>query len=46
MLLTGHNHPFGRAAKDLGLDEKRALNWILKKEGGKVWTGFMRQDTG
>jgi len=25
--------------EDLGIDEKIILEWILGKQGGKVWTG-------
>jgi hypothetical protein len=28
-------------SKDLGLDGKIILEWILGKQGGRVWNGFM-----
>jgi hypothetical protein len=34
--LTGRDH-----SEDIGVDGKIILEWILAKEGGKVWTGFM-----
>jgi hypothetical protein len=34
--LKGQDH-----LEDLGIDEKLILEWILKKLGGKVWTGFI-----
>jgi hypothetical protein len=27
-------------SEDLGIDGNIILEWILGKEGGKVWTGF------
>jgi hypothetical protein len=27
--------------KDLGVDGRTILDWILGKEGGKLWTGFV-----
>jgi len=34
--LNGRDH-----LKDLGVDGKIILEWILYKYGGEVWTGFM-----
>jgi hypothetical protein len=28
-------------AEELGVDGKIMLEWILRKYGGKVWTGFI-----
>jgi hypothetical protein len=28
-------------SKDVGVDEKIILEWILEKYGGKFWTGFI-----
>jgi hypothetical protein len=33
-------------SEDLGTDGKVILDWILGKQGGKVWTGFIRLRTG
>jgi len=32
----GRDHP-----KDLGVDGKIILEWILRKQSGKVWTGWL-----
>jgi len=29
-------------SEDLGVDRKVILEWILMKQGGKLWTGFIR----
>jgi len=34
--LKGRNH-----SEDLGVDRKAVLEWILEKQGRKVWTGFI-----
>jgi len=34
--LKGQDH-----LEDLGIYEKIILEWILRKYGGKVWTGFI-----
>jgi hypothetical protein len=34
--LNGRDH-----SKDLGVDRRPTLEEILKKQGGRVWTGFM-----
>jgi hypothetical protein len=28
-------------SKDIGVGERIILEWILGKEGGKMWTGFI-----
>jgi hypothetical protein len=28
-------------SEELGVDGKIILEWILQKEGGKVWTGYI-----
>jgi hypothetical protein len=28
-------------SEELGVDGRRILEWILGKQGGKVWTGFI-----
>jgi hypothetical protein len=33
-------------SEDIGIDGKIILEWILGKEGGKVWTGYMRPKIG
>jgi hypothetical protein len=35
--LNGRDH-----AKDLGVDGKMILQWILEEYDGKIWTGFIR----
>jgi hypothetical protein len=34
--LKGSDH-----SEDLGVDGKIILEWILGKQGGKLWTGFI-----
>jgi hypothetical protein len=34
--LTGRDH-----SKDIGIDGRIILEWILGKYGGKVWIGFI-----
>jgi hypothetical protein len=34
--LKGRDH-----SEDLGIDGKIILEWILGKQGGEVWTGFI-----
>jgi hypothetical protein len=34
--LKGSEH-----SEDLGIDRKVILGWILRKERGEVWTGFI-----
>jgi hypothetical protein len=29
------------SSKDLGVDGSTILEWILGKQGGKLWTGFI-----
>jgi hypothetical protein len=33
-------------SEDLGTDERIVLQWILEKQGWKVWTGFIQLRTG
>jgi hypothetical protein len=35
-----------RHSEDLHADAEIILEWILRKEGGKVWTGFIWLRTG
>jgi hypothetical protein len=49
-----HTVPMGAASsthgrdhsEDVGVDGKIILEWILEKQGGKLWTGFMCFRTG
>jgi hypothetical protein len=36
VILKGRDH-----AEDLHVDGKMIFEWILEKQGGKVWTGFI-----
>jgi hypothetical protein len=31
----------GRDSEDLIIDGRIILEWILRKEGGRIWTGFI-----
>jgi hypothetical protein len=39
--MKGRNH-----SEDLGIDWRIILEWILKKQVGRVWTGFIWLRTG